>query len=201
MEKPDASPIDWPSRLRMRTHAEWNVDTHMRWATGPIRPSRRSRISAAALLVKVMARIWLGHAPNCVRIHAMRRVSTRVLPDPAPAPISSAGPRYCTASACCGLRSPTRSSALLAMRSGSCCTLFPLTVDDDSAFLFTTWFGQCHSIWATSHSANAFLRPEAYRSSPCPACGWMPSGPSQSVCAAIALFQSTRIESVGCLRT
>lgn len=77
----------------------------------------------------------------------------------------------------------------------------PLTVDDDSAFLFTTWFGQCHSIWATSHSANVFLRPEAYRSSPCPACGWMPSGPSQSVCAAIALFQSTRIESVGCLRT
>ena len=107
----------------------------------------------------------------------------------------------CAASACCGLRSPTSSSALLAMRSGSCCTLLPLTVDDDSAFLFTTWFGQCHSIWATSHSANAFLRPEAYRSSPCPACGWMPSGPSQSVCAAIALFQSTRIESVGCLRT
>ena len=28
-----------------------------------------------------MARIWLGHAPNWLRIHAMRRVRTRVLPE------------------------------------------------------------------------------------------------------------------------
>ena len=33
------SPIDWPSRLRMRTHAEWNVDTHMRWR--PVRSDLR----------------------------------------------------------------------------------------------------------------------------------------------------------------
>ena len=90
MEKPDLSPMDLPSRLRMRTQAEWKVETHMRWATGPISEPSRSRISAAALLVKVMARIWLGHAPNWLKIQAMRRVSTRVLPEPAPAPISSA---------------------------------------------------------------------------------------------------------------
>ena len=36
MEKPDLSPMDLPSRLRMRTQAEWKVETHMRWATGPI---------------------------------------------------------------------------------------------------------------------------------------------------------------------
>ena len=53
----------------------------------------RSRISAAALLVNVIARIWLGHASRAVDSPAMRRVSTLVLPEPAPATISSAGPR------------------------------------------------------------------------------------------------------------
>ena len=95
-------------------------------ATGPISEPSLSRISAAALLVKVMARIWLGHAPNWLRIHAMRRVRTRVLPEPAPAPISSAWPRYCTASACCGFRSPTSSCALRAMTSGSSYTVASL---------------------------------------------------------------------------
>ncbi len=133
----------------MRTQAEWKVDTHMRWATGPISPVRRSRISAAALLVNVMARIWLGQAPNWVRIQAMRRVSTRVLPEPAPAPMSSACPRYCTASACCGFRSPMRSAAARTMRSGSCGTLAPFlqeSIESDTsgigAFMSTTSFGQ-----------------------------------------------------------
>jgi hypothetical protein len=40
----------------MRTHAEWNVETHMPSAV-PTRERMRSRISAAALLVKVIARI------------------------------------------------------------------------------------------------------------------------------------------------
>ena len=44
----------------MRTHAEWNVETHMIRAPRPTRLSTRSRISAAALLVKVMARIEPG---------------------------------------------------------------------------------------------------------------------------------------------
>ena len=45
------------SRRRMRTQAEWNVLTHILRATGPTRPATRSRISSAALLVKVMARM------------------------------------------------------------------------------------------------------------------------------------------------
>ena len=39
----------------MRTQVEWNVDTHMDLARGPISCATRSRISAAALLVNVMA--------------------------------------------------------------------------------------------------------------------------------------------------
>ena len=48
-------------------------------------PCKRSRISAAALLVKVMAIISHGATPPSWIMCAMRYVSTRVLPDPAPA--------------------------------------------------------------------------------------------------------------------
>ena len=55
----------------------WNVDTHMPRQRGPTRPARRSRISAAALFVNVMARISQGATPvvldevgNAVREHA-----------------------------------------------------------------------------------------------------------------------------------
>ena len=41
---------------RIRTHVEWNVETHMDLALGPTSCTTRSRISAAALLVKVIAR-------------------------------------------------------------------------------------------------------------------------------------------------
>ena len=51
------------SARRMRTHIEWNVDTHMARARLPIRSPTRSFISRAALLVKVMARISPGWAP------------------------------------------------------------------------------------------------------------------------------------------
>ena len=44
----------------MRTHAEWNVDTHIVLTTGPTSAPTRSRISSAALLVNVMARIRDG---------------------------------------------------------------------------------------------------------------------------------------------
>jgi hypothetical protein len=77
----------------MRTHAEWNVEIHIPRASSPMYMPIRSRISAAALLVKVMARIWLGHASRVFSNNAMRRVRTAVLPEPAPATISSAGPR------------------------------------------------------------------------------------------------------------
>ena len=57
MEKLEFSPGNSEAWLRrIRTQVEWNVDTHMLRARGPIRWATRSRISAAALLVKVMAR-------------------------------------------------------------------------------------------------------------------------------------------------
>ena len=84
----------------MRTQAEWNVDTHMRRATGPTSASTRSRISWAALLVKVMARISKGETPCSAISQAMRWVSTRVLPEPAPATMRSGPPAWVTA---CGL--------------------------------------------------------------------------------------------------
>ena len=51
----------------MRAHAEWKVITHIARARPPTRPSTRSRISCAALLVNVMARISLGRA--CAAAH------------------------------------------------------------------------------------------------------------------------------------
>ena len=81
----------------MRTHAEWNVDTHIVLATGPTSSATRWRISSAALFVNVMARIADGRTPSWIR-WAMRWVSTRVLPDPAPATTSSGPPRWTTAS-------------------------------------------------------------------------------------------------------
>ena len=56
----------------MRTHMAWNVHTHMpRVLLGKSAP-KRSRISAAALLVKVMARICQGRMPRSAIIWAMR---------------------------------------------------------------------------------------------------------------------------------
>ena len=73
----------------MRAHAEWNVDTHIRWATGPTSSATRSFISPAALLVNVIARISNGETFRSAMRYAMRCVRTRVLPEPAPATTSS----------------------------------------------------------------------------------------------------------------
>ena len=94
----------------MRTQALWKVITHIALARGPTRPVTRSRISAAALLVKVMASTWPGCTPRAASRYAMRWASTRVLPEPAPATMSSGPPSCSTASRCCGL-SPTSSSS------------------------------------------------------------------------------------------
>src|SRR4051794_22349421 len=95
----------------MRTHAEWNVDTHMRSATGPTRAPTRCFISSAALLVNVMARIENGDASSSPISHATRWVSTRVLPDPAPA-TTNMGPPGCVTASCCTGLSPARRSAV-----------------------------------------------------------------------------------------
>ena len=70
------------------------------------RPARRRApsISRAALLVNVTERICEGKAKPRLRIWAMRVVSTRVLPVPAPASTSTGPSRLSTASACSGLR-------------------------------------------------------------------------------------------------
>ena len=53
------------SARRMRTQAEWKVDTHISRARLPTRSTTRCRISAAALLVKVIARIDPGCTSRC----------------------------------------------------------------------------------------------------------------------------------------
>ncbi len=84
--------------------------THIARVRRPSSTSTRSRISCAALFVNVIARISLARAiPVCSR-NAIRCVSTRVLPVPAPARMSS-GPSPCvTASRWGGLRPASRSA-------------------------------------------------------------------------------------------
>jgi hypothetical protein len=89
----------------MRPHAEWNVMIQIARATFPSCRSTRSFISAAALFVKVIARISFGFTPCAASRCATRWVSTRVFPDPAPA-ITSSGPSVVrTASRWAGFRS------------------------------------------------------------------------------------------------
>src|SRR3954452_17658463 len=89
----------------MRPHAAWNVITQRRRACSPISSSRRTRISAAALFVNVIARISFGFTPSALIRCATRYVSTRVLPEPAPAMTSSGPSVVSAASRCGGLRS------------------------------------------------------------------------------------------------
>ena len=76
----------------MRTQAEWNVDTHIALALGPTSRATRSFISPAALFVNVIARTAPGATPRSAMSQAIRWVSTRVLPEPAPATMRSGPP-------------------------------------------------------------------------------------------------------------
>ena len=87
----------------MRTHMAWKVHTHMPRVPCGRSACRRSRISAAALLVKVMASTCQGRTPKSAIMCAMRYVSTRVLPEPAPASTRSGPSVASTASFCAGL--------------------------------------------------------------------------------------------------
>src|SRR5690625_3585891 len=92
-------PRRWPSRRRMRTHAAWKVIVHIVLAVrAPRRTWMRSFISAADLLVNVIARICPGRTPRSAMRWAMRWVRTRVLPEPAPATMRSGLPLCVTAS-------------------------------------------------------------------------------------------------------
>src|SRR6185436_9260026 len=84
----------------------WKVPTLTAFALSPASAVTRSRISPAALFVKVTARIENGSTPRASR-WAMRAVITRVLPVPAPASTSSGPSVASTASRCAGLRRAT----------------------------------------------------------------------------------------------
>src|SRR5207248_1482973 len=92
------------SRRRIRAPAAWNVATHNRCASGPTSFSTRWRSSPAALFVNVTARISGARARRSRSRCAIRCVSTRVLPEPAPARMSKGPSPWRTASSCGGLR-------------------------------------------------------------------------------------------------
>ena len=78
-----------PSRRSTRAHSAWNVPMATSRPPSPTSARIRSRISAAALLVNVTARICHGLTPLTPIRYATRWASTRVLPEPAPARMSS----------------------------------------------------------------------------------------------------------------
>ena len=82
----------------------------------PTRAATRSFISPAALFVKVIARIAPGCACRAASRYAIRWVSTRVLPEPAPATMSSGAPSCFTAARCCGLSPSSRTAGSLDRR-------------------------------------------------------------------------------------
>src|ERR1700730_9887171 len=93
----------------MRTHAEWNVITHIaRARRPPTRAATRAAISPAALFVKVIARISPGAPSRSASREAIRWVTPRVFPEPAPATISRGPPAWVTAARCCGLSPSSR---------------------------------------------------------------------------------------------
>ena len=93
--RPTAAPF-WRS---MRTPKAWKVHINTSLAALPINCLARSRISAAALLVKVMAAMRLGSHPTWMR-RPILCVMTRVLPDPAPASTKQGPCKKLTASCC-----------------------------------------------------------------------------------------------------
>ncbi len=98
MTKSRPTGVRSPSRRRIRVQKLWKVLTHSCPAGTLTSFCTRSAISPAALLVKVMARMLPGRTPSSSMSQAMRRVITVVLPEPAPARISSGPSTWVTAS-------------------------------------------------------------------------------------------------------
>ena len=87
--------------------------THISRARPPTSAATRSFISPAALLVKVIAMISPGCTSRAASRYAIRLVSTRVLPEPAPATISSGVPKWVTAARCGSLRPSSSRSGIV----------------------------------------------------------------------------------------
>src|SRR6478672_5233736 len=88
--KPSGRPASCQCRRSRRCARPWKVPIHSPRLPGCEPPrcnnaSARARISPAALLVKVTAKIPCAGTPKTSLSQAMRWVSTRVLPEPAPA--------------------------------------------------------------------------------------------------------------------
>src|SRR4051812_38411776 len=88
----------------MRLHRPWKVPIHMPRGFAGSMAVMRVSISRAALLVKVTASTWAGVTRPPLTSQAMRVVSTRVLPLPAPARMSACSSGRVTAASCSGLR-------------------------------------------------------------------------------------------------
>ncbi|MNS53283.1 hypothetical protein D3C72_860340 [compost metagenome] len=109
MAKVCGSPASRKCARSMRLHRPWKVPIHMpRVLIGSIDDSRVC-ISLAALLVKVTARMPAGETRPFWISQAMRVVSTRVLPLPAPARISAGSSGRVTAASCSAFRLASRS--------------------------------------------------------------------------------------------
>src|SRR6266571_4270293 len=120
--KLEAMPMRSASRRSTRTAVAWNVPTHIFLAPSPTSASTRDRISRAALLVNVTASSRSGHTRLVAMRWAMRTVSTRVLPLPAPAKIRS-GPSPCVTASCWGSLRPARRDSTLGATEPSVDTL------------------------------------------------------------------------------
>ncbi len=93
IEKPGFRPSAFASLRTIFKPSAWKVEIVTFGASSPLpcalsSACARSRISRAALLVKVMATIRAGSTPASIR-WAILAVMTRVLPLPAPASTSS----------------------------------------------------------------------------------------------------------------
>src|SRR3990167_5607696 len=91
------SPSAAPSSRSRRTPSAWKVQISTLRASRPTSCLARSRISAAALLVKVMAAMRSAASPALMS-RPILCVITRVLPEPAPASTRQGPPRWFTAS-------------------------------------------------------------------------------------------------------
>src|SRR4029450_6688145 len=96
-----------------RTAAPLNV---WAWTPGNPRAASRSRISLAALSVKVTTSTWPGWTAPVAMAYATRREITRVLPLPAPARMHNGPTVVETASRCAGFRSWVRNLGCTAGR-------------------------------------------------------------------------------------
>jgi hypothetical protein len=119
--KPCGRPASFQCARRKRLHRPWKVPIHMpRTLTGSIADSRAC-ISLDALLVNVTAISPPGDTCPVCSSQAMRVVSTRVLPEPAPARISAGRAGSVTAASCSAFRPRSNRSVVGASGSASEC--------------------------------------------------------------------------------